>query len=90
MASRYKFDVCHGIEFEARDGGKKRRWTKIGAAFQDDETGRISMKIDYFPVGSGPVFLSLFEPVQKDGNGSQSGGNDQAKGQASGMDDVPF
>lgn len=88
MSSKYAFDVCHGVEYQNQSGEKKKRWTKIGAAFEDDQTGNISLKVEYIPVGTGPVFLSLFRPKDKTGNGSGNGNQGAPAPEHDG--DVPF
>lgn len=62
--SQFTHDVCHGVEYQASDGTTKKRYTKIGAAFTSDQ-GKISIKLEYVPVASGPVWLSLMEPRPK-------------------------
>lgn len=87
MSSKYAYDICHGVEYGTQG---KKRWTKVGAAFRDEETGRISLKLDYVPVGTGPVFLSLFEPKPKDDTGGNQGQTQSSNADRNPTDDVPF
>ena len=59
---------------DRQSGEKKKSYTKVGAAFTDDQ-GRISIKLDLVPVGpdwSG--WLSLYEPKPRDGEPRQQTG----------------
>lgn len=59
---------------DRQSGEKKKIYTKVGAAFTDDQ-GRISIKLDLVPVGpdwSG--WLSLYEPKPRDGEQRQQTG----------------
>ena len=64
----YSHDVCHGIPYQTREGQIKKRFTKIGAAFTNDQ-GQISVKLEYFPPpdAKGEIWLSLFVPKPRDG-----------------------
>lgn len=59
---------------DRQSGEKKKIYTKVGAAFTDEQ-GRISIKLDLVPVGpdwSG--WLSLYEPKPRDGEQRQQTG----------------
>lgn len=67
MANKYIGDLMFSTgEYEV-NGEKKKRWTKAGAAFQDPETHRISIKFEAFPAGpdwSG--FMTIMPPRDKE------------------------
>ena len=60
MAKRY--DVMFAKKIEGRD---KPMWLRCGVAFEKD-SGQISIKLEMLPIGTGEIWLSLFEPRQKD------------------------
>lgn len=52
MASKYYGDLIFSTrEYEDKDGNKKKAWSKAGAVFKDDETGRMSIKFEAMPFG---------------------------------------
>ena len=66
MSTRKTHDIVATVgEYTDRNGQPKKRYSKIGAAFTDDQ-GRISLKLDTVPVSpdwSG--WLSLYEPREE-------------------------
>lgn len=82
--ANYKGDVCviTGC-FQDQNGNRKNRYNKIGAWFQDAQSGAISVKLDVLPMprikqgGQGEIeqacWLSLFES-QPQGGGNNQGG----------------
>jgi hypothetical protein len=68
-----KYDVVVGCKYTTSSGEEKTAWTRIGTAFEKD--GRISSaKLDALPLPNekGEVWLSFFEPREKDGGSKQS------------------
>lgn len=47
-------------EYKDRDGSNKKSWTKAGAVFQDDETGKLSIKFEAMPVGEWSGWMRIF------------------------------
>lgn len=67
MSMKYYGDVCSTTGEYEKDGQTKKRSVKIGAAFQDDQTGRISIKLEALPMckvddkGYPCAWLSIFQ-----------------------------
>ena len=66
------FDVmAAGGQYQS-GGETKTRWIRCGAMFKNDETGRISIKLESLPVGTsnddgeGGIWLSCFAPDRGD------------------------
>lgn len=49
MASKYYGDLVFSTGEYEKDGETKKRWSKAGAVFRDDETGNISIKLEAVP-----------------------------------------
>ena len=53
MAFKYYGDLVFSTgEYKDKEGNDKKRWSKAGAVFQDDETGKMSIKFEAFPAGN--------------------------------------
>lgn len=65
--ARKVFDVVATVgKYTDKQGAEKKRYTNVGAAFEDDQ-GRLSIKLECIPVGpewSG--WLSLYPPKDRD------------------------
>ena len=88
MTTRY--DVCTGRKYTTSGGEEKTAWTRIGTAFEKD--GRISSaKLDALPLPNdkGEVWISFFEPREKDAAPKQ-GAQSSRKPAGPIDDDVPF
>lgn len=57
------------VEYDARDGGKKTRWTRVGAAWQREDGG-FSVQLDAAPVNG----KLLIMPPKEDTGGGHGGG----------------
>ena len=92
--ANYKGDVCVITgSFQDQNGNRKNRYVKLGAWFQDAQTGNISVKLDALPMprikqgNQGEIeqvcWLSLFEAQPQGGGNNQSGfqGNNQGANQ---------
>ena len=65
-ASKYTHDVVASQTYQS-GGEDKKSYTKVGAAFTDDQ-GRISIKLDYIPVHADwSGWLSLYPPKDRQG-----------------------
>jgi hypothetical protein len=64
------WNIVTPVEYEAREGGKKTRWVRIGAAFPK-ENGAWSLMFDALPVNGKAMIM---EPREENGSGSQGGG----------------
>lgn len=64
---RKKYDAVATIgEYTTKAGEKKKRYTTVGSVFED-ETGRLSLKLDSVPVGQGwSGWVSFYEPTKKE------------------------
>lgn len=61
MASKYFGDLVFSTGEYEKDGKTKKRWSKAGAVFKDDETGNISIKFEAMPVGEWSGWMKIFE-----------------------------
>lgn len=61
--SKHKYDAVATIgEYTNHQGETKKRYTKIGAVFENDE-GNLSLKLDSVPVGPNWTgWISFYEP----------------------------
>lgn len=62
MKKKYDVVATNGEYKDRQTGETKKRYVNVGSVFEDDQ-GRLSMKLDAFPVGqewSG--WLSFYEP----------------------------
>ena len=51
MASKYFGDLKYSVREYEKDGEKKKVWNKAGAVFQNEKTGRLSVKFESLPFG---------------------------------------
>lgn len=51
MSSKYIGDLCFSTGEYEKDGEKKKRWSKAGAVFKNEETGAMSVKFEALPAG---------------------------------------
>ena len=66
MANKKRFDVMYGEKY-GDPNEPKTAWKRAGTLFQDEDTGRMSIKLDMIPVGRYfDGWLSVFEPRDKD------------------------
>lgn len=78
-----RYDVVASYEYEDRNGEAKKRWTRVGVAFENDNG--ISVKLDAAPVGrEWDGWLRLFEPKERDEQPKQP------KRSTDDFDDTPF
>lgn len=62
-----KYDAVATIgEYTTKTGEKKKRYTTVGSVFEDD-SGRLSLKLDSVPVGQAwSGWVSFYEPTRKE------------------------
>lgn len=82
-------------EYTNKQGEKKKRYTRVGNVFEDDQ-GRLSLKLDVIPVGPGwSGYISFYEPKRDDRPAQSSPRPQQQAAPArqndySDDDDIPF
>lgn len=73
MAMHKKYDVVASTgTYTDRDGNDKKRWLKCGVVLEDNDDGRLCMKLEAMPFGpevSG--WFSFFEPTPYDDRADQ-------------------
>lgn len=79
MATTHLKDIVAAVDtYTDRNGNEKKRWKNVGKLLRNDKGDFLVLDRTFNPAGmpgDGDVFLSLFDPQQKDGQQSQGGGN---------------
>lgn len=91
MASKYYGDLVFSTGEYEKDGETKKRWSKAGAVFRDDETGSISIKLEAVPATpdwSG--WMRIFKSDRDNQAGGQSNEAKPKKAKTEDIDDRPI
>ena len=87
MTKRY--DVVASFEYEDRNGETKKRYLRVGTAFENDKG--ISIKLDTAPVTKEwDGWLRLYEPKERDNASPQQQQRSEPKKHDDFDDDTPF
>lgn len=94
MSSKYYGDLVFSTGEYEKDGETKKRWSKAGAVFRDDETGSMSVKLEAVPAspdwsGWMRIFKSDRDNQSNQPN-SQSGEAEPNKAKTADIDDRPI
>ncbi len=96
--AKKRYNVVYGEKYgDVND--PKTAWKRCGSMFVDEETGRMSIKLDMIPLGKNfDGWLSVFEPRENEGqyNGPAQADSDveikdlDSPSQQVNLDDIPF
>ena len=71
MAYKERFDVCVATGTYTKDGEERKRWSKIGVAFKDED-GSMYGTIDMIPLTEGgKIKFTLFKPKDEQAKPAQ-------------------
>lgn len=91
MSSRKKFDAVATIGTYKVNGEEKKRYLNVGAVFEDENDGRLSMKLDAVPVSKDwSGWISFYEPQARGERPAAGRSEPAAKPQQDFDDDIPF
>jgi hypothetical protein len=96
MASKYYGDLVFSTGEYEKDGETKKRWSKAGAVFRDDETGNMSVKLEAVPASpdwSGWMKIFKSDRDNQDGQTkpeAKSSAADEIDDSAISLSDIPF
>lgn len=84
---KYYGDLVFSTGEYEKDGEKRKRWSKAGAVFQDDD-GRMSIKFEAMPVGEWSGWMNIFEKRDESKQPKQE--NKPIDNEPINLSDIPF